>query len=368
MPGSGRNRARIAALIVSASSILAAVALAQTPPDQGARTNDRVPVELFQGPRPKSVPLPDCGLGGRLGDRSGACESIMEGFEGWVELSMMVDPQGKPFEIAVIRSTGNRTFDAFATKAVEQSTFEPASLDGKPIESGFEFKYRFVNSDSQRNPGATGDFIRQYKTLLSAINASDRAAADTALGKLKITNLYEDAYFGLATFDYAAKWGDESQQLGGLRRAIAEEDLAQYLPKDLFQFALLQCMRLEVSAHYYAEALTTWQRLQKGDLDKSTQAKLQPVVDQLQQLRSDHSAFEVAGVMPEGQWFLHLFKRHFQAEVSGGLISQVKLRCDKRYVFFSFDPKMEYQVANADGKCSVELEGTPGTKFKFVQF
>ncbi len=54
--------------------------------------------------------------------------------------------------------------------------------------------------------------------------------------------------------------------------------------------------------------------------------------------------------------------------MSGGFISQVKLRCDKRYVYFSFDPKMECQVANADGKCSVELEGAPGTKFKFVQF
>ncbi len=72
--------------------------------------------------------------------------------------------------------------------------------------------------------------------------------------------------------------------------------------------------------------------------------------------------------MPEGTWHVHLFKRHFQAEVAEGYISQVKLRCQKHYVFFAFDPKLQYQVDSKDGDCSMELLGAPGTRFKLMQF
>jgi TonB family protein len=366
-----RNRARTrAALTYPALLMLSAIGLAQAPPDGGpeTQTREQVPIELFQEPRPKLLVAPNCNIQGRLAEHSGACEALFARTEGWVELAFMVDPHGKPFEISVIRSTGNKIFDAAAAKAVEQSTFEPATLDRNPIESGYELKYRFVNTDMRISPGASGAFVREYKALLSAINSGDRAAADAALSQLKIGNLYEDAYFGLATYNYWKKWGDESQQLEGLRRAIAEEDVAHYLPKDLFQSALLARMQLEMNAHQYAEVLTTWKRLQKSGVDKDRESRLRHVIDQLQKLRSDDSAYEVAGWMPEGRWFLHLFKRHFQAEVSEGFISQAKLRCDKRYVSFAFDPKLQYQVASAYGNCSVELEGAPGTRFKLVQF
>jgi TonB family protein len=372
MSRTGRNRRRTGAgLTYPASLMLSAIGLAQTPHDQGAetQTHEQIPIELFQGPYPKNIVSPDCGIQGRTGDHSGACGALLEGTEGWVELGFMVDPRGKPFEIAVTRSTGNKSFDETATKALEQSTFEPASLDGKPIESGFELKYLFRNPAMSSNSGARGAFVRGYKVLMSAINSADRAAADAALGQLKIGNLYEDAYFGLATYSYATKWGDESQQLEGLRRAIAEEDVAHYLPKDLFQSALIARMKLELNAHEYAEVMTTWKRLEKSGVDKNTESQVLHVIDQLQKLRSDDSAYEVTGrIMPEGRWFLHLFKRHFQAVVSEGSISQVKLRCDKRYVYFAFDPKLQYEVASTYGNCSVDLEGAPGTKFKLVQF
>ena len=73
--------------------------------------------------------------------------------------------------------------------------------------------------------------------------------------RLKITNLYEDAYFGMATYFYARKWGDETQQLEGLQRAIAEDDQAHFLPGDLFKWALQVSLQLQVKQALYAEAL-----------------------------------------------------------------------------------------------------------------
>jgi hypothetical protein len=281
----------------------------------------------------------------------------------------MVDPSGKPFEITIIRSTGNKMFEKVATKAVERSTFEPGSQGGTPIESGYELKYKFVNANMAANPGANAEFVRAYKAVMKAIVAGDRAAADAAMAKLTVTNLYEDAYLGLATYGYASKWGDESQQLAGLRRAIAEEDLAYYLPKDMFRSALLASIRLELDARDYAGAMATWKRLEKLGIEKSAEGQFRGVIEQLETLRSDGTAYPVSGLItPEGRWHFRLFKRHFQALVSTGYISQVKLRCTKGYVFFVFDPKLEYQVASKYGDCSIELDGSPGTEFKLIQF
>ena len=61
----------------------------------------------------------------------------------------MVDPSGKPVEITVIRSTGIKTFEQVAVKALGRSTFVPGSLDGKPIESGDEMTYFFLNPNPE---------------------------------------------------------------------------------------------------------------------------------------------------------------------------------------------------------------------------
>ena len=339
-----------------------------------AGSAEQVSVETFKAPRPKSIARPDCErpfTASRL--KSGvdyrACDALLGGAEGWVELGFMVDRSGKPFEITIIRSTGNKMFEKVATRAVERSTFEPGSQDGTPIESGSELKYKFVNLNLADNPGATVEFVRAYEAVMKAIVADDRPAADAAMAKLRVTNLYEDAYLGLATYGYASKWGDESQRLAGLRRAIAEEDVAYYLPRDLFRSALLASITLELNARDYAGAITTWKRLEKLSIEKSTEAQLRPVIEQLESLRSDGTAYPVSGLMtPEGQWHFHLFKRHFQALIGTGYISQVKLRCSKGYVFFAFDPKLEYEVASKYGDCWIELDGSPGTEFELIQF
>jgi TonB family protein len=368
MSGSFRGRSQAAGVLACAATLmLGSLGRANTGNDPRPQTPaaEQVPVEVFTAPQPKKIPVPDCDVQTGRGP-SGACGALHEGSEGWVELNFMVDPQGKPFDITVVRSTGNKLFEQTAMKVMASSTFEPGTLNGKPIESGFEMKYKFLNEPS--SSGASLPFVREYKALMRAVESSDRDAADEALHQLKVTNLYEDAYFGLAMYTYAKKWGDESQQLEGIERAVAEEDHAQYLPKDLFRTALFTRLGLELNTSEYAEAMTTWTRLKKLGVDKEMESRIQPVIDKLERLRSDDTRYAVNGQMPDGRWFLHLFKRHFQAEVTAGFISQVKLRCDKHWVDFNFDPTLEYQVPSAYGNCTIELQGAPQTKFKLVQF
>jgi TonB family protein len=353
-----------------ASIVLGAHGQAQPPDETVVATVSDQPtsVEIYKEPRPKQLYRYDCSAAYAADSPWSACHVLDTGAEGWVRLGFMVDALGKPFEVTVIRSSGNKVFEQEAAKALERSTFAPASLNGKAIEGGSELTYMFSRQAIETPRGATPAFIRSYNALTAAINASDRTAADAALKRLKITNLYEDAQLGLAQYSYARKWGDELDQLEGLRRALAQADTAFYLRKDALREALLACLQLEVKTRDYAAAVGTWRRLSKLGVDKATEAQIAPVIDQLKRLQADSSSYDVQGLMPGGRWYLWLFKRHFAATVSEGSISEVKLRCEKSYVFFAFDPKKQYQVPSRYGSCAIEMEGTPGTRFTLTQY
>jgi TonB family protein len=339
--------------ILVCDSALSQASIDATP---AVSAGEHAPVEVFQGPLWKHIDIPLYPF-----------EEVRRDGEGWVKLGFMVDTAGKPFEITVLDSTGNKDFERAAIGALRFSTFVPGSLNGKPTESGSAFTYKFVEESPAL--GAEPDFTDAYKSLLKAVAAKDKAAADAAISKLKITNLYEDAFFGLARYNYARIWGTDAEQLAGLRRATENSgNGTYYLPRTVFLSALSSQFDLEIKTHEYAEAIATWKRLQKMGIDTEAEAKIKPVIDQLDTLRSDDEEYGVSGVMPDGSWSLRLFKRRFHIEVAEGYISQVKLRCDKGYLYFAFDPKLRYEVNGKYGSCWMELLGAPGAKFTLFQF
>ncbi len=61
---------------------------------------------------------------------------------GVAELIYMVDKQGKPFEIMVSNASLS-AFSNMAVYAVRKFRFEPATLNGKPVESVQRLRYNF---------------------------------------------------------------------------------------------------------------------------------------------------------------------------------------------------------------------------------
>jgi TonB family protein len=283
--------------------------------------------------------------------------------EGWVVVSLMVDPQGRPFEAGVVSSTGNRTFERLAVQAMEHASFTPATLNGTAVESVYETRYTFVIDDLK--PGARPGFIKSYKALQAAFQTGDREAADAAMGKLKVTTLYEDAYYGLAQYNYAARWGDDSQRAQALSRALGG---AQFLTPQERQGAQVANLNLLVQQHDYYDALQMWQQLQSSAIDPGIRAKLEKIVAQIRSLRTTPGSYTMSGTIPEGgAWGVHLFKRSFHAAAASGVISQVKLRCQKGFASFAFNPDLLYNVAAKYGQCTLSLEGTPGTELTLTQ-
>ena len=291
---------------------------------------------------------------------------IRKNGEGWALLEMMVDPKGKPFEVTVEKSSGNKAIDAAAVQAVEEATYKPGLLNGQPIESSSKLRIVFELSDYQ--PAASPDFVESYKALAHALEQKDRTAADALMQKLVVRNLYEDAYFGLATYQYARAWGDDPKQLEGLERAIAEHDGGHKISEIQIVPALQEQLRLQIKLRNYSSAVGTWDRLQKLALDPAIAAKISTMMDQIVKLSSDNTEYDVPGSMPYGNWFFPLYKRNFRVGVAAGHVSDVKLRCGNGFVQFAFDQTTQYRVEPKYGKCTIELDGTPGTKINLTQF
>jgi hypothetical protein len=278
---------------------------------------------------------------------------------GTVTLSMMVGADGKPFEIGVVRST-NRRLEQFGIHVMERADFEPATLGGKPITSVFEIEYRMYSNDDVQPA-----FRNAVRALRDACAAGDRAAADKALKNLQVTAPPEEAYYGVAQYVYASRWGDATQQEAALWRALSAR---KYLPPADLKTVLLANFKVQTQKHDYFQTLKMWDELQKAGLEPDLLAKLKPIADQIEQLRAQPAAYDMSGTIPEtGDWSVHLFKRGFRAAVSEGHISDVKLKCSRGFVTFKFDPELQYTVEDKYGDCTLDLVGTPGTQLQLTQ-
>jgi TonB family protein len=343
----------IAACFAPAGSLLAQETGEAAKPPAAAKPAEAVGVPLFKGPVPSVITPPKY-------PRSEA--NI--GNEGWVHVNFMIDTHGKPYEIAVVESTGNKVFEETAIKAVQQWTFEPAMLGSQPTDAAQDYKLLFTMDTPATS--ASVQFVGAYRRLSKAVDADDRARADEELAKLRVRNLYEDAFMGIATFFYAQKWGTEEQQLAGLRRAVANEHSPKYLPKSLFVAALNQLMSLQVKVQDLGSALDTWEKLEKVAKKEST-ARWKDTLDQIEAIRTSDRAHRMSARMEGPSWQGKLLKNRFQLNIASGKVSEIKLRCEKQYVFFKFQPSLEYTVTNNPGRCAIELVGEPGTSFELIQ-
>jgi len=235
---SGTRLLRIGQIALCAFGMLVGrSALPQATIDAKPATGEHAPVEVFQGPSRKHIDKPLYPF-----------DEVRKYGEGWVKLGFMVDTAGKPIEITVLDSPGNKDFEKAAIGALRISTFVPGSLHGKPTESGTDLTYIFLEQTPAL--GAEPEFTDAYKSLLKAVAAKDKAAAEAAISMLKITNLYEDAFFGLARYNYARIWGTDAEQLAGLRRATENGGGAiDYMPRTVYLSGPGSLFNLEIQTH-----------------------------------------------------------------------------------------------------------------------
>jgi TonB family protein len=320
-----------------------------------AAASAAVDVEVFKGVRILRTP----------GDNIYPSSEVRDGREGWVQLNMMIDPRGKPYEAMVIDSSGSPAFEKAAMKALNLISFEPARRGDTPIDSSFEFKMKFSMYGPAK--GASRDFVSGYRRFTKAIDAGDKTEADAQLAGLQAQNLYEEAFENYGKYFYHRKWGTPQQQLTDLRLAIAGEKRPEYLPRAGFVTALTAIFALEVQASDLGRALDSWERLERL-APPATRTQLQPTVDQIRAIKLGNQAVRLPATIEKGnRWAGTLFRNRFSVAVKSGAVSEIKLRCEKQYLFFKYEPGLQYSIGSKDDRCGIEVVGDPGTSFDLIE-
>ena len=345
------------AAAIDSSSSPAEQPLESSPNTLSEAKPEIIPIEVYNGPKVISTVDPKYPFRARRNDE-----------EGWVQLNMMVDTQGKPYEISASDFSGDGDFVEAAIASAQQWRFDPANLDGVPLDAGADFKITFELAGGTN--GATRSFVRKYKGLLAAIERGEREQADLLLEALQAKNLYEDAYYNMGRYTYAEKWGTKSSRRQALHRAIAYEKDAKYLSEATFTSALRQLVVLQLAEERYAEALNSIKRLldPQRKLSAEIRENIQVVHEELLALRdSDSSLSRNATVGQSNSYWLVLWRNQFAVKVLSGEVAELKLRCGKGYVFFRFDPTLAYTAPNSDKSCVLQVLGNPGSELLITQ-
>jgi TonB family protein len=321
-------------------------------PLQASEKAEPVDIEVFQGAKILSGP----------GESSYPASEMNHGREGWVRLNMMIDPKGKPYEVMIMDSSGNPAFEKAALKAINLVSFAPARRGDTPVDSSLTFKFKFYMGDFGK--GASPSFAANYGKFTKAITAGDKATADTML---KAKNLYEEAFEHYSRYFYYTKWGQPAEQLRELSLAIAGEKRPEYLPKKTFVHALTARFVLQAKGGDYGDALATWAILEPI-ASKGERAPLAPVADQIKALQHGTQPLRYAALIGETHsWSGYLLRDRFSIDVTSGKVSEIKLRCEKQYLFFKYEPGVEYSIGRKKDQCHMEVVGNQGTEFVLIQ-
>lgn len=319
---------------------------------RGAAPSSEVPINTFKGPKMEHMEF-NYPIAARRARQSG-----------WVVLGFMVSSKGRPYAVTVLNSTGVKVLEDAAIDDLENSMFVPASLDGKPIDSGDEVQYKYVLIPTQIRK----DFYSNYTHLLHAVEKMDEKAANHFLNVTEPENLAEDALYAIARARYAAIWGSPSEELSDLERADLDNNAVNSLPSDLVRSERLIKLALDINLHHYVEALAAWKELKPPSLPRDVSARLAPAIAQIEHIRDAQLGFSITGQIRATSWTLGLLEPQFSIIVSEGRISEVRLGCQRGYVYFPFNPTLQYTVNTNYGTCKLTLVGDPGTRFTLNQF
>lgn len=307
---------------------------------------------------------------------------------GLVDVILMVDKSGKVVHPQVVRSTDPR-FEEEAIKAVKRYEYQPAMLDGKPVESVKyeELRFIFKITDSRDSRGGRASFndtrrnglpdgFRTFHDRFSAkIEESSATQAELAellerMIEIKHQSFYSLAYYQLARYKFATRFEDDKMRIDALERLIWIDQRIrkkhQILNEDLGPSVKTSLISAQLEAGRFADALRNYEVFSAED--SKLKSDLAPYIDQLKALRdSDKIVQREFSLGDNGIAITPLLKRSFIVELVEGNIETLTLRCDTAFeqVTYKFDTRIK--LPESWGECFLQIDGKPGSAITFLQ-
>jgi TonB family protein len=299
--------------------------------------------------------------------------ALEKGQEGWVIVSYVVQPDGTVADPIVVESSGILDFERAALKTVLNWSFEPATLDGKPVQQcQTKAQLTFAIESSER--GARDKFVRRYNKMNRLLKEGDVDGAESLLDETMAKgewNLYEYSRLWLVRSMIAHARGDAKAQLAALYKTVGKK--GDFVEKRLLAAVLPMMLQLELVLSDYSSALETYAQLQKltnktDDFESLTNAvnRLRAILDSEQILLSPAKLSSCDDC--KGRWTYEPLRRTFAFDNVAGSLDELELRCDWRLYRASIGENLSWNIPDSWGKCQLHVYGASNTTFDFLEF
>lgn len=288
--------------------------------------------------------------------------------EAVVMLEFVVDESGRAKDIQVAHNSGDVLFEYAAKRAVEQWQFEPATLDGKPVESGPVTQPLTFHIPSMSNR-VDPQFAARYRKASEYLETAQLDKVERTIEQFYISGGLSFRELGYAKFleaRFFAASGRHDEQLQNLR--LIEFSLEEAIPPAVRINVLADLLVAEYRAQNYAEVVHLAKRLPDLEGSAKISEQLAPAIDRIravaasdQPLKSEHELGE------SGRWSGRPLRRGWEIAADTGALSRVGASCGNFSIWADYREGEIFSIPSDWSDCKVTVWGEPGAKFTLLQ-
>ncbi len=294
-------------------------------------------------------------------------QAARTGQEGWVIVSYVIGKDGKVNSAIVEESSNKSMFNKSTLNAINSWTFEPTTVDGKPIEqckNSVRIDYTLSNAEN----GARRKFVSQYKKILTMIDEKSFEDANNAINKLKkrgAWNLYEDAWLSSLEVQYFNKKGDESGEIDALNRLSYGHD--NYLDTNTTLNHMIRLFKLNLKNKLYVDAIRLAKVIEKTDAKSVVFPSMIKTVEQIETFIESGGHYSVQGTIKEGVWRYDLARDSFAFDGATDHLRKLDIRCDNKFVSYRVKEQSTWKIPKSYGECALYVYGDENSVVNLIE-
>ena len=290
---------------------------------------------------------------------------------GMVDITMMIDKNGKPFE-PVVDASSRPSFEFNALRSIQNYLYEPATFNGTPIET--VTKVRVIFLVARQDDKVDKKFHRNYKSALKELN---KKSPDKLKIEKKIQSMENSAYLSPYSYrhlntlkhSYAEKFSSKQAQIDALYQLLLFENKVRKDKNGLSDEQRINARRrlvlLLIQTSQYGAAISEYLTLKK--IDPKADEIFKDSIKQINDIKNNNQTVVTKlQLNAQGYHSTALFKRSFGFD-QGSDVKQLKLRCTKKFAALEYQLDSLYELPESWGECLLQIIGTPGSTVELYQ-
>lgn len=304
----------------------------------------------------------------------------VDGAEALVNYTYLIDETGQVTDIQITQLLGEQVFESRVIELLQQRSFAPALLDGKPVPSWEHQRHVFLIDGKSR--GAKNSFVVHWKRFIRKLGEGDYNAAEKYIRKMeKVSSrsLYEELYLQHAAATLATTQGKFALAYPHLQKAHSlmiygfGEEGGLIGPADLYYNLLLDKYQIEAERLLLGDAMETRNALQEIYPEAENTSIVEDHLSSLLEKVSGKE-FQVEVSLEPGVystkysgWGTWLVSRSFALSDINGKLEQVILDCNRGQLFLEVSGGARLEAPEGWGACKLVILGDLGTTLKLAQ-